>query len=122
MRSDAAIILAGMGSPPFDPIKDFRATQHSDGSVSVEWLSAQPQPSEDEIDAAAPAVLAAVAADAADASALVVDKADLRAQVSTAVARLEQIRDASSHTNAQLVAAVQDMARYQLAIIKVLRR
>lgn len=65
---------------------------------------------------------AAFAAAAADQTAYESDRADLKAQFSTAAARLAQIRDAASPTNAQVIQAVRDLATYQLKLLKYIRK
>lgn len=40
----------------------------------------------------------------------------------TIIARLQQIEDAANPTNAQVIAAVRDIARYERYIFKVLKR
>lgn len=56
-----------------------------------------------------------------ESDATAVDRADLQTQYATAVTRLEQIRDTASPTNAQVVAAVRDVAAIQLRMLKYLR-
>lgn len=51
-----------------------------------------------------------------------VSRADLRAQASVAIMRLEAIENAVAPTNAQIIAAVKDIAKFVRLIIKVLRR
>ena len=48
-------------------------------------------------------------------------RADLKTQYTTAVTRLEQIRDAASPTNAQVIAALRDVAAIQLRMLKYIR-
>jgi hypothetical protein len=50
------------------------------------------------------------------------ERADLKAQVAAAITRLEQIKNAATPTNAQVIAAIRDMATYEEVIIKVLVR
>lgn len=49
-------------------------------------------------------------------------RADMKAQVIAALARLEQIETATTFTNAQVIQAIKDMATYEKKIIKVLAR
>ena len=49
MRKDAATILMGMG---YNSETEFEASADDLGNVSIKWLSANPQPTEAEIDAA----------------------------------------------------------------------
>lgn len=49
------------------------------------------------------------------------DRADLKSKYEAAITRLEAIRDAVSPTNAQVVAALRDVARYQIHILKYIR-
>lgn len=120
MRADVARVLLHLG---YKVDVDFVATGAPDGSVAVDWLSASPMPSEADIDAAAPAALAAEQASIAENAQGTIDKADLKSQADAAVTRLTQIVDATPpFTSAQRDAAIQDMARYQRAIIRVLRR
>lgn len=58
MRVDVARILMHLG---YVPDRDFIAAAESRDSVAVEWLAQSPQPTEAEIEAAAPAALAAAA-------------------------------------------------------------
>lgn len=51
-----------------------------------------------------------------------VSRADLKAQAVTAITRLTQIETAVNPTNAQLIAAVKDMATFEKKIIKILVR
>ena len=57
----------------------------------------------------------------AEDSAYDADRADLKTQYATAVARLEQIRDTASPTNAQVVQALRDVAQIQLRVLKYIR-
>lgn len=50
------------------------------------------------------------------------DRADLKAQAVTAINRLSQIETADNPTNAQIIAAVKDLAIFEKKIIKVLAR
>lgn len=65
---------------------------------------------------------AADAAEAADLAAYEADKATLKSAIATTVTRLTAIRDNASPNNAQVIAAVRDMANFQLQTIKALRR
>ena len=116
MRIDVAIILKGMG---FTHGVDFEAEQ-SKGVVFLRWLSGAARPTEAEIDAAAPAILAAIAADAADQTQWTTDRADMKNQYAAAVTRLIDIRD--NTTNITAVAAIKDLAAAQLRILKYIRR
>lgn len=58
MRQDVATILIGMG---YAVGVDFDAHDDKRSGVRVQWLAQAPQPTEAEIEAAAPAVLAAAA-------------------------------------------------------------
>ena len=118
MRRNTATILLGMGYKD----REFVVDELDSGVTRLTWLSGAQQPTEAEIDAAAPAIEAAVAADAADATQWTTDRADLKAQYAAAETRLTQIRDAASPTNAQVIAAVRDLAAFQLRILKYIRR
>ena len=71
-----------------------------------------------EIDAAT----ALDAAEQSDATQWQTDRETLKTQYATAATRLAQIRDTASPTNAQVIAAVRDLAAYQLQILKYIRR
>lgn len=58
MRTDAAIILIGMGYAS----TDFLAYEDGAKGVQITWLAKSPKPTEAEIEAAAPAALAALQA------------------------------------------------------------
>ena len=119
MRVEVAPILIGMG---YTPDGDFIAVQNGAADVAVVWLAPSPMPTEAAIDAAAPAIITAIAADAQDAISWQTDKAALKTTYAAAVARMIQIRDAGSLNNAQVLQAVRDLAGYQVQIVKVLRR
>lgn len=61
-------------------------------------------------------------AQVADDASYIQDKLALKTQYQTAITRLEQIRDAVAPTNAQVVAAVKDLANYQLQILRFIRK
>ena len=84
------------------------------------WNRPEPQPTPAEIAAAEPAAQAAWEADQAAKAAAEADKAELREQFQTAAARLQQIADAASPTNAQVIAAVRDLATIQRRILRAL--
>lgn len=74
-------------------------------------------------DATAAEVSAAEAAEAtriAEAQELTDQKAELRAQFKTAGDRLQQIADAASPTNAQVVQAMRDMATIQRKMLRAM--
>ena len=119
IRPDVAIVLAGMG---FDPIRDFDASRAESGEIRLNWRASAPRPTDAEIDAAAPAILAAIAADEADKAQAEQDRLALKRDLQTIAGRLTQIRDASSFTTAQLAQAVRDLAGYQLRAFQALRR
>ena len=84
------------------------------------WNRPEPQPTPAEIAAAEPAAQAAWEADQAAKAAAEADKAELREQFQTAAARLQQITDAASPTNAQVITAVRDLATIQRRILRAL--
>ena len=55
MRIDAPLILMSLG---FEPLIDFKAEVHDGISCVITWYSASPQPTEADLDAAAPNVAA----------------------------------------------------------------
>ena len=118
LRQNAATILIGMG---FDPFTDFDAVSNA-GIISLNWRSAQPRPTDAEIDAAATAIEAANAADEADAVSAEQHSAQLKAGLAATVARLIEIRDASTFTPTELSTAVNDLASSQLRILRAIRR
>lgn len=91
-------------SIPLDPLNtDFQEFVKWEDENGFLDLSDKPYtPPQDEIDSAA-------------------DRADIRTQYLTAVNRLNQIISAVNPTNAQVIAAVQDLATIQLRVIKLLR-
>ena len=117
MRANVATILVGMGHV-LD--RDFVVREKDDKTVQLVWKAATTAPTEAEIDAAAPAIEAAIAAEAADAAQWNTDRADLKAQYSAGVARLIDIRD--NTTNITAIAAIKDLAAFQLRILKYIRR
>ena len=117
MRNDTASILLWMG---YQVDVDFFAVQDAAASVNVVWLSHRPQPTPAEIDAARPSAEAAEAARIAAEQQAAADRAELRAQFQTAADRLQQIADAASPTNAQVVAAVRDLATIQRRMLRAL--
>lgn len=102
--------------------RDFEVVSGIEGLDRIRWFSPQPQPTQAEIDAAAPAALAALAAEQAEATAYQADRTDLQTQYANAVTRLEQIRDAPSLSNTQAVTAIKDLAAVQLRMLKYIRR
>lgn len=50
------------------------------------------------------------------------DKANIIAEYQIAITRLDQIQNAVNPTNAQVIAAVKDLAKYQLLLLKFLKR
>ena len=56
-----------------------------------------------------------------ESGATAVDRADLQTQYAAAATRLEAIRDINSPTNAQVVAALRDVAAIELRMLKYLR-
>lgn len=46
----------------------------------------------------------------------------LKNEYQAALTRLEQIRDATNPTNAQVIAAVKDIAKYQVMLLKFLKK
>ena len=130
MRADAAFILVYLG---FEVDIDFVASANEDGTVNIVWRSAQPQPTEAEIDAAAGAALAAKVAADALLTQLGIDKDTLSTQYQTGLDLLDQIQaatiPASPLTNTQrdaalqqIVVAVQSLALIQERALKVLRQ
>ena len=91
-------------SIPLDPAntdyQDFLKWEQENGFLD---LSDQPYtPPQDDLDAAAA-------------------RTDIKAQYQNVVTRLQQIIGAVNPTNAQIVAAVQDMATIQLRVLKILK-
>ena len=119
IRPDVAIVLTGMG---FDPILDFDASRADSGEIRLNWRSIRPRPTDAEIDAAAPAILAAIEAEKQDAAQWEAEKAAFRSALGTASNRLTAIKDAASFTNAQRDQATRDLAAIQLQTLKAIRR
>ena len=84
------------------------------------WRRPEPQPTPAEIAAAEPAAQAAWEAEQAARVAADAEKAKLREQFLTLAARLQQITDAASPTNAQVITAVRDLATIQRLILRAL--
>ena len=101
--------------------RDFEVSVGVDGE-RLRWFAATPQPTPAEIAAAEAPALAAEAVEQADAAQWQTDRETLKTQYATAATRLAQIRDTASPTNAQVIAAVRDLAAYQLQILKYIRR
>ena len=129
MRADAAFILVYLG---FEVDIDFVASANEDGTVNIVWRSAQPQPTEAEIDAAAGAALAAKVAADALLTQLGIDKADLASQYAAGMTLLDNIAAAtipatfSNNTQRdaaiqQIAAAVKNLATIQRRMLKVVR-
>lgn len=111
MRLDAPSILIGMG---YSIDRDFVAFHESRDSVAIKWLSAQPQPDDKAIDAAALELAAVMQAK----EALKVESDTARDEAKRAIAHLDTIiAGAPTATTAQLRAAVEQMARIQKHII-----
>jgi len=119
MRADAAFILIGMG---YSSESDFEAHAKDDGTTRITWLSQSPQPTEAEIDAAAPAAQAALDAAQADAAAYESQRTEVASNLTAMRDRLVLIRDAASPTNAQVIQAVRDLAAIELRILNYIRR
>ena len=111
MRIDAARILMHMGHRLDD---DFIAVQESRDSVSIKWLSDRLQPTEAEIEAAAPAALAALQAEADKRT-----EANLaRDDVKRALSALDTIiQGIDAATLAQAKTAIKQLAQIQKHII-----
>ena len=94
----------------------------ADGKVAIRnWMRAEKQPTDAELKAAEAAALAAIADKKAQAEATELDRDNLRKAFQAAADRLNQIATVAPANNAQVIAAVQDIARYQLHILKALR-
>jgi len=107
MRLDAPSILIGMG---YSIDRDFVAFHESRDSVAIKWLSAQPQPDDKAIDAAA--LELATVEQAKEAQKLESDTA--RDDAKRALAALDTIiAGAPTATIVQLRTAVEQMARIQ---------
>ena len=129
MRNDVATILAGMGHVSD---RDFVAFQIAPGNCDFTWLAGTTRPTEAEIEAAAPGVLAARTAQDALLTQIGIDKADLAAQYAAGIALLDSIatatipatfanntqRDAAIQ---QIAAAVKNLATIQRRMLKVVR-
>ena len=111
MRLDAPSILIGMG---YSIDRDFVAFHESRDSVAIKWLSAQPQPDDKAIDAAALELAAVMQAK----EALKVESDTARDDAKRALTALDTIiAGAPTATTAQLRAAIEQMARIQRHII-----
>lgn len=86
----------------------------------AEWNRPEPQPTPAELAAAEPAAQAAWDAAEAERIAAAADRAELRAQFKAAHDRLVQISGGANPTNAQVIAAVRDIAGYQVKILRAL--
>ncbi len=105
MRTDVAMILRGMG---YALDADFVAVQESRDSVSIKWLSAAEEPTEAEIEAAAPAAIAALQAEADKR----VEASLARDDVKRALATLDNIiAIAPTATTTQMKTGFEQMAR-----------
>lgn len=107
MRLDAPSILIGMG---YSIDRDFVAFHESRDSVAVKWLSAQPQPDDKAIDAAALELAAAEQAEEARR----IESHTAREDAKRALAALDTIiAGAPTATNAQMKTWVEQLARIQ---------
>jgi len=100
----------------------FAAEKVKTGQFNVRWVSAQPQPTQAELDAAAPAAQAAYDAAQADAAAYESQRTEVASNLSAMRDRLVLIRDAASPTNAQVIQAVRDLAAIELRMLNYIRR
>lgn len=91
------------------------------GPYIARWNRTEPQPTQADIEAAYPAALTAAGVVDTERVQWQADRADLKSKYDAAITRLEAIRDAVSPTNAQVVAALRDVARYQIHILKYIR-
>ena len=119
MRADAATILIGMG---YKLDRDFEAHFVNPGSSDVRWFAQTPQPTEAEIDAAAPAILAAIAADQSDATQRQTDRETLKTQIAQEIADIDTFLAIASPNNAAVLAEVRAIDRRLKAILKYIRR
>ena len=108
MIREAAIVLESLG---FVSDVDFIATQKTKDDIEVIWLSQAQQPTAEEIEAAWPAVQAALAQAAQEKQTADDQQREGIDQAKRAYARLQTIIDnADTATTAQLRAAIKEMA------------
>ena len=111
MRLDAPSILIGMG---YSIDRDFVAFHESRDSVAIKWLSAQPQPDDKAIDAAALELAAVMQAK----EALKVESDTARDEAKRAIAHLDTIiAGIDGATLAQAKTAIKQLAQIQRHII-----
>jgi len=109
MSESLAVKLMAMG---YSSETDFEAHLEDDGSTRLKWVSARPQPTMQEIEAAWPAVQAALAAAAADRKAADDQQAAGIVEAKRCDALMQAIIDGvDTATIAQLRLAVKEIAR-----------
>lgn len=114
MRLDAPSILIGMG---YSIDRDFVAFHESRDSVAIKWLSAQPQPDDKAIDAAALEMEAAQQAEAAK----VAESTTARDDAKRALTALDTIiAGIDGATLVQAKTAIKQLAQVQRHIILAL--
>jgi hypothetical protein len=117
---NAAISLPYLG---FVPDVDYVLYQgQSEETPRLQWFSQAAEPTDAEIEAAAPAAQAAYAAAQADAAAYQSQRTEVASNLTAMRDRLVLIRDAASPTNAQVIQAVRDLAAIELRILNYIRR
>lgn len=109
--SRVAAVLESM-FPGIDLVNECAIDDYGQGPRIVKWLRAEKQPTMQEIEAAWPAVQAALAAEAAARKAADDQQSAGIVEAKRAYARMQQIIDgADTATTAQMRAAIKEMAR-----------
>src|SRR3990167_9391538 len=119
MRPDSANILIGMG---YVLDEDFVADEITPDNVRVTRLSQRVLPSEADIDAAAPAIYAAIAARKAEQQQATIDRAALKTIYQSDLDALQAIRDFSGIVTLTIVGqAVKTLAVVLIHVLKALK-
>jgi hypothetical protein len=107
--------------PTARPLIDYVVADVGNGPFIQHWGIAAPQPTQAEIDTATPLAQAAYDAAVAELAQLAADKAAMKTAYQTAVTRLQTISTATFANNGQRDTAIQDLAKYLLALAKVVK-
>lgn len=104
--------------PGIDMLRECVVQDDGTGPRIVRWNRPEPQPTPAELAAAGPLAEAAMQAEQAARAEAAADKAELREQFQAAADRLQQIADAQTPTNPQVVQAVRDLAAMQRKMLR----
>lgn len=117
-RIDAAIILEGLG---YKSDVDYDCVTISPTETVITWKAQTAKPTDAELDAAAPSILAAKAVADAEYVTWLTDKSDLKTTLNNQIDKMNVLIDKVSFTNAERDAAIKDLAQATKKVLKAVK-